>query len=197
MSKLLKVTNLNGGYGSVQILNGIDFMINQGEIVTIIGPNGSGKSTFIKVLYGLATYFSGDIVFDNESISKTRTDMLVSKGISYVPQLENVFPNLSILENLEMGAYLSNEDPSDDIERVFSLFPDLRNRRYDRAFVLSGGQRQMLALGRALMSRPRLLLLDEPTAALSPLLINEIMKKIVELRDNGVTIILIEQNAKS
>ncbi|MCH8906997.1 MAG: ABC transporter ATP-binding protein [Candidatus Heimdallarchaeota archaeon] len=198
MSKtILEIDNLQGGYGKVQILNDISLDLNEGEIVTIIGPNGSGKSTFIKVLYGLATYYSGTVTYNSEDVTGFRTDILVKKGISYVPQVDNVFPNLSVLENLEMGAYLMDHDLSDDIEKVFSIFDDLKPKKHDPAETLSGGQRQMLALGRALMTNPKVLLLDEPTAALSPLLVQSILDKIEELRDDGATILLIEQNAKS
>jgi len=194
---MLKVEDLYGGYGSVQIINGIDFEIKRKEFITIIGPNGSGKSTFVKILFGLATHYSGDVFYDNRNVTRERTDVLVKNGISYVPQVDNVFPNLNIIENLEMGGYTNEEKVEENIEKVFNIFEDLVPRKTDLANTLSGGQRQMLALGRALMSDPKMLLLDEPTAALSPLYIQMILEKIEELRDSGVTVLLVEQNAKS
>ncbi len=197
MKDILRVENLSGGYGSIHILYDISLHLGRQEIVTIIGPNGSGKSTFLKVVFGLATLYDGYIVYDDQDVTDCRTDELVKKGISYVPQVENVFPNLTIRENLEIGAYRIDDDISDDMEFVFSIFPELKRRQYDLTATLSGGQRQMLALGRALMGRPKLLLLDEPTAALSPAYIKLILEKIRELRDNGVSILLVEQNARS
>ncbi len=195
--RVLEVNNLTGGYGKVQILNGIDLHVNKNEITTIIGPNGSGKSTFLKVVFGLATYYAGDIKYNNEDISGIRTDLLVKQGISYVPQLDNVFPTLTIQENLEMGAYQFKELPEDNLEHVYTIFDELKQRKHDLANTLSGGMRQMLALGRALMANPNLILLDEPTAALSPIYVTQILDKVTELRDNGVTILLVEQNAKA
>lgn len=199
MENLLSTKDLRGGYGSVQILNGVDIEVEPNEIVTIIGPNGSGKSTFLKVIFGLATYYDGEIKYENENISSVRTDLLVKKGISYVPQVENVFPSLTIHENLEMGAYLfKSKDIQDDLEHVYQLFPDLVPRKHDLTNTLSGGQRQMLALGRAMMTKPKFMFLDEPTAALSPIYVKQILDKIVELRDEEkLTILLVEQNAKS
>ena len=197
MKDILTVEHLSGGYGSIHILYDISLHLGKQEIVTIIGPNGSGKSTFLKVVFGLATLYDGRIVYDSQDVTGFRTDQLVKMGISYVPQVENVFPNLTIRENLEIGAYRIDDDISDDMEFVFSIFPELKRRQYDLTATLSGGQRQMLALGRALMGRPKLLLLDEPTAALSPAYIKLILEKIRELRDNGVSILLVEQNARS
>ncbi len=197
MKDILRVDNLSGGYGSIHILYDISLHLGKQEIVTIIGPNGSGKSTFLKVIFGLATLYEGTVSYDDQDVTNFRTDELVKMGISYVPQVENVFPNLTIRENLEIGAYRIDDDISDDMEFVFSIFPELKRRQYDLTATLSGGQRQMLALGRALMGRPKLLLLDEPTAALSPAYIKLILEKIRELRDNGVSILLVEQNARS
>ncbi|MHA2028398.1 MAG: ABC transporter ATP-binding protein [Candidatus Kariarchaeaceae archaeon] len=194
---ILEVNDLQGGYGSVQIINGISLTVKPREFITVIGPNGSGKSTFLKIIFGLATYYSGDVYYQSNLVNEERTDILVKNGMSYVPQVNNVFPNLTITENLEMGAYTFSHDLVDDIENVFSIFEDLKPRRNDLANTLSGGQRQMLALGRALMSKPKMLILDEPTAALSPLYIQNILDKIEELREAGMTILLVEQNAKS
>lgn len=194
---ILSVTNLQGGYGKVQIIYDISLAMKRQEIVTIIGPNGCGKSTFLKIIYGLATYYSGNIEYLQTPIERKRTDLLVRWGISYVPQVNNVFPDLTIEENLEMGFYLSDGNLDDAIDYVFSIFPDLKPRRFEFASNLSGGQRQMLALGRALMTGPTLLLLDEPTAALSPAYVETILQKITELREEGVSVLLVEQNAKS
>ncbi len=197
-SPLFRTEHLRGGYGSVKILFNINLSVKDKEIVTVIGPNGCGKSTFLKVAYGLATYHGGGVEYRNENITGLRTDQLVKKGISYVPQVNNIFPDLTVNENLEMGGYLKKSDLSDDLEQVYQMFPDLASRRTELASNLSGGQRQMLALGRALMSDPKFLLLDEPTAALSPLYVEQIMQKITELRDEvGMAIVLVEQNAKS
>ncbi|OLS25813.1 MAG: High-affinity branched-chain amino acid transport ATP-binding protein LivF [Candidatus Heimdallarchaeota archaeon LC_2] len=194
---ILEVKELQGGYGSIQIINGIDLTIKPQEFVTVIGPNGSGKSTFLKIVFGLATYYSGDVYYQSNLINREKTDVLVKNGMAYVPQVNNIFPNMTITENLEMGAYIFNHDLTDDIENVYSIFEDLKPRRKDLANTLSGGQRQMLALGRALMAKPKMLILDEPTAALSPVYVSMILDKIEELRDSGVTILLVEQNARS
>ncbi len=196
-NKALEVIGINGGYGSVQILFDIDLAVGKQEIVTIIGPNGCGKSTFLKVIFGLANRYSGGIKYFGSDVSNEKTDKLVNMGMSYVPQVNNVFPDLTILENLEMGGYRLNDDISDDMEKVFQIFPELKERKFELASNLSGGQRQMLALGRALMTRPQMMLLDEPTAALSPIFVQEILDKVSALRDDGMSILLVEQNAKS
>ena len=167
------------------------------EFVTIIGPNGCGKSTFIKTLFGIATYYSGDVTYGGESIEKMRTDQLVNKGIAYVPQVNNVFPTLSVEENLQMGGNaLPNRVLKERIERALTMFPDLRSREHDLAASLSGGERQMLAISRALISDPSFLLLDEPTAALSPLYQQQIIERIDNLRKEGITVLIVEQNAR-
>ena len=197
MTRLLDVKGLSGGYGSVQILYGVDLYVEEGEFVTIIGPNGCGKSTFIKTLFGIATYYSGDVTYGGESIEKLRTDQLVNKGIAYVPQVNNVFPTLSVEENLQMGGNaLSNRVLKERIERALNMFPDLRSREHDLAASLSGGERQMLAISRALISDPSFLLLDEPTAALSPLYQQQIIERIDNLRKEGITVLIVEQNAR-
>lgn len=197
MTRLLDVKGLSGGYGSVQILYGVDLYVDEGEFVTIIGPNGCGKSTFIKTLFGIATYYSGDVTYGGESIEKLRTDQLVNKGIAYVPQVNNVFPTLSVEENLQMGGNaLSNRVLKERIERALNMFPDLRSREHDLAASLSGGERQMLAISRALISDPSFLLLDEPTAALSPLYQQQIIERIDNLRKEGITVLIVEQNAR-
>ena len=164
MTRVLDVSNLEGGYGSVQILYGIDMHVDEGEFVTIIGPNGCGKSTLIKTIFGIATYYGGGVEYRGQDVSGWRTDQLVNHGIAYVPQVDNVFPSLSVLENLQMGGNsLSKGALIERIERSLEMFPDLRNREYDLAASLSGGERQMLAISRALISDPKFLLLDEPT----------------------------------
>ena len=197
MTRLLDVKGLSGGYGSVQILYDIDLYVDEGEFVTIIGPNGCGKSTFIKTLFGIATHYGGEATYRGERIEKMRTDQLVRKGIAYVPQVNNVFPTLSVEENLQMGG---NALPStvlkQRIERALTMFPDLRSREHDLAASLSGGERQMLAISRALISDPSFLLLDEPTAALSPLYQQQIIERIDNLRKEGITVLIVEQNAR-
>ena len=197
MTRVLEVSALEGGYGSVQIIYGIDIHVDEGEFVTIIGPNGCGKSTFIKTIFGIATYYSGSILYRGMDVSGLRTDQLVNHGIAYVPQVDNVFPSLSVLENLQMGGNsLSQGVLAERIDRSLEMFPDLRNREYDLAASLSGGERQMLAISRALISDPKFLLLDEPTAALSPLYQQQIIESIDSLRDRGITILIVEQNAR-
>jgi branched-chain amino acid transport system ATP-binding protein len=193
----LNVVGIEGGYHNVHIIHGIDFCLKDKEITTIIGPNGCGKSTFLKIIFGLATHYKGKVEYFGTNITKNRTDQLVKNGISYVPQVNNVFSDLTILENLQMGAYLSKKNYQDDIEKVYQIFPELQARKHELAVNLSGGQRQMLALGRALMTKPKILLLDEPTAALSPIFVKEILEKIQDLREEGLSILLVEQNARS
>ena len=197
MSHLLDVTSLEGGYGSVKIINGIDLYIDKGEFVTIIGPNGCGKSTFIKIIFGIATYYGGSVMHKDSEVSGWRTDSLVNRGIAYVPQVDNVFQSLSVKENLEMGGIqLSKPLLEERIERALQMFEDLRPRMNDVAASLSGGQRQMLAISRALINDPDFLLLDEPTAALSPLYQQQIIERIDALRTKGITVLIVEQNAR-
>jgi|TARA_B110000914_G_C15462646_1_gene446657 branched-chain amino acid transport system ATP-binding protein len=197
MTRVLDVKGLNGGYGSVQILYDIDLYVKQGEFVTIIGPNGCGKSTFIKTIFGIATHYSGSVLHDGDEVSGWRTDQLVNRGIAYVPQVDNVFPSLTIYENLQMGGNsLSNLVLNNRIDRALNMFPDLKERVHDLAASLSGGERQMLAISRALISNPKFLLLDEPTAALSPLYQQQIIERIDALRDEGITVLIVEQNAR-
>ena len=171
--------------------------VDEGEFVTIIGPNGCGKSTLIKTIFGIASYYSGDVEYRGQDVSGWRTDQLVNHGIAYVPQVDNVFPSLSVKENLQMGGNaLSNRVLNERIERAIDMFPDLRSREYDLAASLSGGERQMLAISRALISDPKFLLLDEPTAALSPLYQQQIIERIDSLREQGITILIVEQNAR-
>lgn len=197
MSTVLEIMGLEGGYGSVQILNGIDLFVDEGEFVTIIGPNGCGKSTFLKVIYGLATHYKGRVLHNSVDVSGWRTDRLVDRGIAYVPQVDNVFPSLSVRENLQMGGIrLQAKKLIGAIERASRMFPDLEPRMNDLAASLSGGERQMLAISRALISDPKFLLLDEPTAALSPRYQQQILANIDALRSDGISVLLVEQNAR-
>jgi len=193
---LLEVSGVVAGYGETEILHGVSIVIEKGQIVTIIGPNGSGKSTLLKTIFGLLQPRKGRVRFRKEDITGIAPEIVVRKGLSYVPQSSNVFPSLSINENLEMGAFVRTDDFRQRLEEVYDLFPDLAERRKDRAGTLSGGQRQMLALARALMLDPVLLLLDEPSAGLAPNLVNSVFEKILGINSAGVAILLVEQNAR-
>ncbi|MEM4470617.1 MAG: ABC transporter ATP-binding protein [Zestosphaera sp.] len=196
---MLKVNNLKSGYGKMIVLQDVNIYVKEGEIVAVLGPNGAGKTTLLNSIYGLATIHEGEITFEGTPIHKMSPHDIVRMGISYAPQLDNVFPNLTVLENLQMGSYIRGNDPAikNDIEEVFNIFPEIERRKNQKAKTLSGGERQMLAVARALMSKPKMLLLDEPTAGLSPKAGATLMKKIKEIRDSrGVTILLVEQNVR-
>ena len=192
---MLEVSGLNVYYGNIHALKDVSFSVEEGEIMTLIGANGAGKSTTLLTLSGLKKAQSGAIQFLGKDITKTTPQSRVAMGISQSPEGRRVFPGLTVLENLEMGAYLRKDDFSGDMEKVFTYFPRLRERKKQTAGTLSGGEQQMLAMGRALMSRPKLMLLDEPSMGLSPLLVSEIFEIIRRLNDNGTTILLVEQNA--
>jgi len=192
---LLDVQGVSAGYGGALILRGVSISVGEDEIVTVIGPNGSGKSTLMKTVFGLLNPVSGTVEFGKRQIGGMAPDRVVRMGVGYVPQAENIFPSLTIRENLEMGAYTVAGDPSERITHMFELFPDLQGRGGERAGNLSGGQRQMLALARALMLTPRLLLLDEPTAGLAPTAVQSVMQRVSEINASGVAIVLVEQNA--
>jgi branched-chain amino acid transport system ATP-binding protein len=196
MIPLLDIQDLYSGYRGVDILKGIHLKVNPGQIVVIIGPNGAGKSTVLKSLFGLATIRSGRVLFQGSDITHLPTEQLVRRGIGFVPQTNNVFPSLTVQENLEMGAFIRRDNPAAQLERVYELFPPLKEKRRQAAGSLSGGQRQMLAIGRALMVEPQLLLLDEPTAGLSPLYIEQTFALLQEINRLGISILMVEQNAK-
>lgn len=193
---LLEVCDLCAGYGGVDVLNGVSLAVASGEIVVVVGPNGAGKSTALKAICGLVAPRRGEIRFDGDDITSLPTEQVARRGICYVPQTDNVFPSLSVHENLELGAFIREDDYSGQLERVYALFPPLRERRRHPVRTLSGGQRQMVAMGRALMLEPRLLLLDEPTAGLSPLFIEQIFATVQEINRQGVAILMVEQNAR-
>jgi len=191
------VNGLSAGYGRIAIIEQIDLTITQQEIAVIVGPNGAGKSTLLKQVFGLNQHLHGDVLFKGTSIIGKKTSSLVPMGISMVPQSHNVFPTLTVAENLAVGTYASPPvNPHATQEMVLDLFPDLRSKLRQPAGELSGGQRQMVAIGRALMSEPALLLLDEPTAGLSPAYLEVIFDLIVQIRDKGVCILMVEQNAR-
>lgn len=193
---LLTMTDLHGGYTDADILHGLNLRIDTGEVIVIVGPNGAGKSTAMKAIFGLLRIRQGSIRFNGKEITHLAPEQVVREGICYVPQTENVFPTLSVQENLEMGAFIRNDDISEQIEMVYQLFPPLRARARAAAGVLSGGQRQMVAMGRALMLNPSLLLLDEPTAGLSPKFMDQIFSIIRDINALGVSVMLVEQNAR-
>ncbi|MFC6865125.1 ABC transporter ATP-binding protein [Halomicroarcula sp. GCM10025817] len=193
---LLAVRDLDAGYGDLQVLSDVDMDVGDGEYVVIVGPNGAGKSTVMKSVFGLTTYMGGRVIFDGTDISQRSPDQIIHEGIGYVPQNENVFGSLSVRENLEMGAYILDEVPEDQIERIYDRFPILRERSTQKAGTLSGGQQQMLAMGRALMLDPDLLLLDEPSAGLAPDLVTEMFDRIDTINDDGTAVLMVEQNAK-
>lgn len=193
---LLEVSDVVAGYGETEILHGVSIALEEGQIITIIGPNGSGKSTLLKTIFGLVQPKEGHVRFHGEDITRMAPEVVVRKGLCYVPQSSNVFPSLSINENLEMGAFIRTDDFSQRLEEVYNLFPDLAERRKDRAGTLSGGQRQMLAVARALMLDPILLLLDEPSAGLAPNLVKSVFERILSINSAGVAIVLVEQNAR-
>ncbi|MFS8780466.1 ABC transporter ATP-binding protein [Synechococcus sp. R55.6] len=196
MTPLLDIQDLYSGYRGVDILKGIHLKVNPGQMVVIIGPNGAGKSTVLKSLFGLATIRSGRVLFQGSDITHLPAEQLVQRGIGFVPQTNNVFPSLTVQENLEMGAFIRRDNPAAQLERVYELFPPLKEKRRQAAGSLSGGQRQMLAIGRALMVEPQLLLLDEPTAGLSPLYIEQTFALLQEINRLGISILMVEQNAK-
>jgi branched-chain amino acid transport system ATP-binding protein len=193
---LIELKHVVGGYGGAPILNGVNMAIEKTDIGVIVGPNGAGKSTTLKAIFGLLKVTGGTIEFGGENIANSLPDRLVPKGLSFVPQEKNVFTSMSVEENLEMGAFTRDDDFRDTMEWVYQMFPVLAEKRRQPAGELSGGQRQMVAMGRALMSNPSLLMLDEPSAGLSPRYVIEIFETIQHVNREGVGILMVEQNAR-
>jgi ABC-type branched-subunit amino acid transport system ATPase component len=196
LMSLLEFDNVVSGYGEMEILHGVSIHVDQGEIVSIIGPNGAGKSTLVKTVFGLLNTWEGNINFADEDIIGLSPEQIVHKGMCYVPQVDNTFSSLTVQENLEMGAYIRDDDYRSRIEEIYDLFPDIKDRRRSKVSKLSGGMRQMVALGRALMLDPQMLLLDEPSAGLAPLVVDLIFDRIKAINRQGVTLLIIEQNAR-
>jgi len=194
---LLQAECVASGYGDMEVLHGVDLDVGAGQIVTIIGPNGAGKSTLMKTIFGLLKPTAGRVTFAGDEITGMAPDRIVRRGLAYVPQVENVFPSLTIRENLEMGAFTLKGDLTSRFNRVYELFPVLSARKRTPVGRMSGGERQMVAMGRALMLEPRLLMLDEPSAALAPNLAASIFDRIAAINEAGLTVLIVEQNAKA
>ncbi len=188
--------NMTGGYGGADILHECTIGVEQGEIAVIVGPNGAGKSTAMKAVFGMLTIHQGAVHLDGEDISTLSPQARVAKGMGFVPQNQNVFTSMSVEENLEMGAFIRRDDFSGTLEQVFELFPILKEKRRQPAGELSGGQRQQVAVGRALMTQPKVLMLDEPTAGVSPIVMDELFDRIIEVAKSGIAILMVEQNAR-
>jgi len=194
--EILSIKSLSGGYGGVDILHNVSLTVETGEIVVMIGPNGAGKSTAMKSIFGLIKISGGQVLFNNIDLTGKAPEKIVATGISYVPQTQNIFVTLSVKENLEMGAFILKSDISDRLTRVYDMFPALKEKQKQSAGTLSGGQRQMVAIGKAMMLDPELLLLDEPTAGLSPSLQNDVLETVTEINKSGVSVLMVEQNAR-
>jgi len=192
---MLKIRDLKVNYGGIEAVKGISFDVPKGSIVTLIGANGAGKSSTLRTIAGIVKPRSGTITFEDEDITGKDPTSIVKKGITLVPEGRRIFPDLTVLENLKIGAYLRKDDLSEDLDWVYSLFPRLKERSWQLGGTLSGGEQQMLAVGRALMSRPKLMMMDEPSLGLAPLIVRGIFEIIREINSRGVTILLIEQNA--
>lgn len=188
--------NMVGGYGGADVLHGCTISVNRGEIAVIVGPNGAGKSTAMKALFGMLALREGGVRLDGESIDALSPPERVMSGMGFVPQNANVFPSMTVEENLEMGAFIRRDDIAGTMEEVFALFPVLKDKRRQPAGELSGGQRQQVAVGRALMTRPKALMLDEPTAGVSPIVMDELFDRIIEVAGTGIPILMVEQNAR-
>ena len=192
---MLKIENLYVNYGGIETVKGISLDVPDGSIITLVGANGAGKSTTLRAIVGLVAAKSGSITLDGEELLGMSTTDIVAKGITLVPEGRRVFPDLTVLENLKIGAYLRKDSLKDDIERVYALFPRLKERSWQAAGTLSGGEQQMLAVGRALMSKPKLIMMDEPSLGLAPIIVQGIFSIIREINNQGTTVLLIEQNA--
>ncbi len=188
--------NMTGGYGGADILHGCTIAVEKGEIAVIVGPNGAGKSTAMKAIFGMLNVRQGSVRMDGEDITRLSPQDRVKKGMGFVPQTHNVFTSMSVEENLEMGAFIRQDDFKDTMEQVYELFPILKEKRKQPAGQLSGGQRQQVAVGRALMTQPKVLMLDEPTAGVSPIVMDELFDRIIEIARTGIAILMVEQNAK-
>lgn len=195
MSNILEIKDLNVRFGGIRAVDGISMNVREGKIIALIGANGAGKSTILRSVSGIVRPTSGDILLNGESIVGLSPDKIVARGVTLVPEGRRVFPNLTVLENLKIGAYLRKDKLSNDLEYVYSLFPRLRERHWQHAGTLSGGEQQMLAVGRALMSRPKLIMMDEPSLGLAPLVVRDIFDIIVTINKAGITVLLNEQNA--
>lgn len=193
--KMFELKDLKVNYGGIEAVRGISFSVPEGSIVTLIGANGAGKSTTLRTIAGLVKAHSGSISFDGDDITDKDPSYIVSKGITLVPEGRRIFPDLTVLENLKIGAYLRNDNNGNDLDLVYKLFPRLKERSWQLGGTLSGGEQQMLAVGRALMSRPKLMMMDEPSLGLAPIVVKDIFRIIKEINNEGVTILLIEQNA--
>jgi branched-chain amino acid transport system ATP-binding protein len=187
---------MTGGYGSVDILHNCTIAVEKGQIAVIVGPNGAGKSTAMKAVFGMLNLRGGRVLLDGEDITKLTPQARVRKGMGFVPQTSNIFTSMTVEENLEMGAFIRTDDIKDTIAQVYDLFPILKQKRLQQAGELSGGQRQQVAVGRALMTQPKVLMLDEPTAGVSPIVMDELFDRILEVARSGISILMVEQNAR-
>ena len=192
----LSAENMTGGYGGADILHDCEIKAEKGEITVIVGPNGAGKSTAMKAVFGMLNLRLGRVLLDGEDITGLTPQARVAQGMAFVPQTNNVFPSMSVEENLEMGAFLRDDDIFETIDQIYELFPILKEKRLQPAGELSGGQRQQVAVGRALMTQPKLLMLDEPTAGVSPIVMDELFDRIIEVAKTGISILMVEQNAR-
>ncbi len=187
---------MTGGYGAVDILHDCTIAVEKGQIAVIVGPNGAGKSTAMKAVFGMLNLRGGRVLLDGEDITKLSPQARVRKGMGFVPQTSNIFTSMTVEENLEMGAFIREDDIRGTMEQVYELFPILKDKRYQAAGELSGGQRQQVAVGRALMTQPKVLMLDEPTAGVSPIVMDELFDRIIEVARTGISILMVEQNAR-
>ncbi len=194
--KFLSALNMTGGYGGADIIHDCDITVEKGEIAVVVGPNGAGKSTAMKAVFGMLDLHQGSVILDGEDITEMAPQQRVGIGMGFVPQNQNVFVSLTVQENLEMGAYIRDDDISESLEHVYDLFPALYEKRQQPAGELSGGQRQQVAVGRALMTQPKLLMLDEPTAGVSPIVMDDLFDQILEIAKSGIAILMVEQNAR-
>ena len=188
--------NMTGGYGNTNIINDCTIGVEKGEIAVVVGPNGAGKSTAMKAIFGMLNLRQGIVTMDGENITHLTPQARVQKGMGFVPQTQNIFTSMTVEENLEMGAFIRKDDFTDTMQQIFELFPILEKKRYQPAGELSGGQRQQVAVGRALMTQPKILMLDEPTAGVSPIVMDELFDRIIEIARSGIAILMVEQNAK-